>query len=207
MFVRFTPKIPHTKVIPLVALKGEVAPDNDTVLLRPGTNEITEKEWATIQPHIKNLIGKEIVVFSVPVKEGGKEKQAKTLKDVPLATARKIIDGCQDPNTLKKWFNQELPDDLLLVLSKRMRKLKVEPEDIEDDAASTALKDTDITDEGDPEKTDEKTPAKPPKPKKGSKAGTPEPTGDDINDDIDDDITDDDDIPDFDGSKGAGGDI
>jgi hypothetical protein len=198
MFIKYSPKIPHTKVIPLVPMKGEVAPDNDTVMLRPGTNEISDVEWNIIQPHIKNLIGKEIIVFSVPVKDGSKAKQAKTLKDVPVATARKIIEGCQDPKTLKKWFNQELPDELLLVLSKRMRKLKVEPDDIGDDD-DLALKDTDITDEG--------------KTQPEIKSDT---TDDDIEDDDaedddgeaggdDEELTDDDDdIPDFDGSRSGG---
>jgi hypothetical protein len=137
MFIKYTPKVSRIKVIPLIPVKAEAAGytfDNDTVTLRPGTNELTEKEWAAIQPHIQEQLGKEIVPFSVPLKAGveGKENKAKTLKDVPVATARKIIQGCQDPTTLKKWFNQELPDELLLVLSKRMRKLKIEPEDLDD---------------------------------------------------------------------------
>jgi len=152
MFIKYAPKTPHIKIIPLLPLKKDgkgYAFDNDSVTLRPGTNELKDEEWEAIQPHVKDLIGKEITPFSVTVKsgKGGKDKKAKTLKDVPVATARKIIEGCQDPETLKKWFNQELPDELLLVFSKRMRKLKVEPEEIED-ANGGGLKDSDITPEG-----------------------------------------------------------
>jgi len=182
MFVKYTPKVSHIKIIPLLPLKsgGEgYTFDNDTVTLRPGTNELSEKEWEAIQPHIKDLIGKEIVAIDTPAKPGatGKGKQAKTLKDVPVATARLIIEGCQDPKTLKKWFNQELPDELLLVVSKRMRKLKIEPDDLKDeDVSLDALKGSD------------------------SGAGTEtkadtEDTGDDDDDEI---------IPDFDGSKSGG---
>ena len=215
MFVKFSPKVPHMKVIPLLpAMSGsEVATfDNDTVTLRPGTNELTEKEWEAIQPHIQDQLGKEIVPFTVPVKtgEGGKETKAKTLKDVPVATARKIIQNCQDPKTLKKWFNQELPDEILLVLSKRMRKLKIEPEDLEDDDGGLDELKDDITPEGGAE----------PKPKAEAKAGNKK---DEIIEDentgegegavtVDDDgggdeegpEDDEDEIPDFDGSRREG---
>jgi len=148
MFVRFTPKVPHTKVIPLLPTKAEgnkTQFDNDIVTLRPGTNELTEKEWEAIQPHIQNQLGKEIVAFTVEAKEK-KDGKAKTLKDVPVATARKIITECRDPKTLRKWFNQELPDEMLLMVSKQMHKLKIEPEDTED--GNDGLKDSDITPEG-----------------------------------------------------------
>jgi hypothetical protein len=202
MFVKYTPKTPHIKVIPLIPVmdgKDGFAVDNDTLTLRPGTNEINDKEWEAIQPHIKNLIGKEIIPFTVPVKEGNKAKQAKTLKDVPVATARKIIQGCNDPKTLKKWFNQELPDELLLVLSKRMRKLKVEPDDLEDDDSSLELKDSDITQEDDPQPD----PPQPPK-RKTKKAGGGANAGNDVPDPAPD-PDDDDEVPDFDGSRAGGG--
>jgi hypothetical protein len=204
MFVRYTPKIPHIKVIPLLPGKkgGEgYTFDNDSVTLRPGTNEFTEKEWEAIQPHIKDQLGKEIVAFTVkakPGKGGGKGKKAKTLKDVPVATARKIIQACQDPKTLKKWFNQELPDEILLVLSKQMRKLKIEPDDIKDDDAD-ALKDSDITPE---DKTETS--------KTGStdddediEDDAEEDTGDDEGEDDSESDEDDEEIPDFDGSQGG----
>jgi hypothetical protein len=185
------------KVIPLLPVNTESEGytfDNDTVTLRPGTNELTEKEWAAIQPHIKDQIGKEIIPFTVPVKTtgDGKKLKAKTLKDVPVATARKIIQGCQDPNTLKKWFNQELPDELLLVLSNRMRKLKVEPEDLDDDENELDLKE-DITPEANTENE--------------TKVDTEDPDDDDNshaddNDNEDPDDDDDNKIPDFDGSGG-----
>jgi hypothetical protein len=162
MFVKYSPKVPHIKIIPLLSVgKGKDGKgytfDNDTVTLRPGTNEVTEQEWEAIQPHIKELLGKEIVPFTVEVKsgKGGKGKKAKTLKDVPIITARKIIQGCTDPATLKKWFDQELPDELLLVVTKRMRQLKIEPNDLETDEDALDLKGDDITPEENLEKKPE----------------------------------------------------
>jgi len=208
MFIRYTPKVKHIKVIPIIPSEKEGDGynfDNESVTLRPGTNEITEKEWEAIQPHIKDQIGVEIVAFSVdakPGKGGGKGKKAKSLKDVPVATARKIIQSCQDPNTLKKWFNQELPDEILLVLSKQMRKLKVEPDDIKDDDTE-ALKDSDITPETE---TGKSTKTKPTTTKDDTEEDDDTETGDDDEDTEDDDDSDSDDeddeeIPDFDGTK------
>jgi hypothetical protein len=204
MFVKYSPKTPHMKVIPLIPVKAGSEGynfDNDTVTLRPGTNELTDEEWAAIQPHVKDQIGNEIIPFSVPVKTGadGQELKAKTLKDVPVATARKIIQDCQDPKTLKKWFNQELPDELLLVLSKRMRKLKIEPEDLEDDDIDLDLKD-DITPEGNT--GDEETTSEDSDTVKGGRRRRKKRTQDGKGND--DPLEDDDDeIPDFDGSGGG----
>jgi len=52
MFVKYSPKHPHIKVVPLIPVGGKTF-DNDTVTLRPGTNELTDQEWEAIQPHIK----------------------------------------------------------------------------------------------------------------------------------------------------------
>jgi hypothetical protein len=217
MFVKYSPKVSRIKVIPLLPTNAGsegYAFDNDSVTLRPGTNELTEKEWAAIQPHIKDQIGREIVAFSVPIKTGadGKQSKAKTLKDVPVSTARKIIQECQDPKTLKKWFNQELPDELLLVLSKRMRKLKIEPDDLEDDDADTDLKD-EITTEGDSDAEPETEPKADSTDTEGGDTGEDEGGGEDgpgkgteggdSEEKLDEDA---DQLPDFDGShSGFGG--
>jgi len=197
MFIKYSPKVSHIKVIPLIPTGKSSSFDNDTVTLRPGTNEIKDNEWEAIKPHIENQIKNgEITPFSVPVKKGS-GKKAGTLKDVPLATARKIIQACQDPATLKMWFNQELPDELLLVLSKRMRKLKVEPDDLPDDDAGLELKDSDITPEGNTEATS-----------KTDKDDIEDETSDEDEEEGDEDELsdeDDDDIPDFDGSGKDGG--
>lgn len=155
MFVKYNPKQKHIKVIPLIPTGGSTTSfDNSTVTLRPGTNELTDKEWEAIKPHIKELIGNEIVPFTVEAKasKGGKGAKAKSLSDVPLTTARKIIQSCTDPKTLQKWFNQELPEEISLVLAKRMRQLKIEPKDLEDEAV---LKDSDITPEDESDTTDD----------------------------------------------------
>lgn len=153
MFVKYNPKDSHVKTIPIIiaSQNSETIPfANDSVILKPGTNEITEQEWAAIQPHIKEEIAKkEIVAFTVPVsKNRGKNGKAGTLKDVPSSTARKIIESCNNITDLKKWVNQELPDEIMLLVLKRLRRLKVDPDDLLEDERTGETLDADITPEG-----------------------------------------------------------
>jgi hypothetical protein len=159
MFIKFNPKTAHVKTIPLIPNGTALSFTNDSVILKPGTNEITDQEWEAIQPHIKaEIASKVIVAFTVPVQAKGKHGKAGTLKDVPLSTARKIIEGCQNTADLKKWVKQELPDEILLIVLKRLRKLRVDPDEIVDDDEQDDSLDDDITlenGEGGPEpKTD-----------------------------------------------------
>jgi hypothetical protein len=150
MFIKYNPKDKHIKCIPLVSTdKDAVSLAGDSLMLRPGTNEITEAEWKAIQPHIKAEIeSKEIEAFSVPLKEGkGKGGKAKTLKDVPASVAKKIIGGCENPATLKKWFGEDLPDEILLMVTKRLRQLKIDPDEITGGEDGEQTLDDDITPE------------------------------------------------------------
>jgi hypothetical protein len=202
MFIKYNPKDPHVKTIPVVVKSngGEVVPlASDSVILRPGTNELSESQWSVIQPHVQDEIKQKIIVpFTVEVKKAGGVTKARTLKDVPVSVARKIIGSCQNVADLKKWVRQELPDEIMLLVLKRLRKFKIDPDEFGDDLSGEEdTLDADITPESD--------------------TGTPE--GDDINktDDKDDAHSDkrsnDEDepedkeekIPDFDGSGNGGG--
>jgi hypothetical protein len=207
MFVKYKPKHPHIKTIPVVVKAGGsdgVPLANDAIILRPGTNELTEQEWAAIQPHIQDEIKQKIILpFTVPVKKAGGVAKARTLKDVPVSVARKIIEECQNVTDLKKWVKQELPDEIMLLVLKRMRKLKIDPDDFGDDISGDDALDDDIT----PEETGEddteasgEDGAQGERKKRGRKQKTetsePEHEGDDALDEEDE-------IPDFDGSGGG----
>jgi hypothetical protein len=207
MFVKYKPKHPHIKTIPVVikANGGDGVPlANDSIILRPGTNELTEQEWAAIQPHIQDEIKQKIIIpFTVPVKKNGGVAKAKTLKDVPVSVARKIIESCQNVADLKKWAKQELPDEIMLLVLKRLRKLKIDPDEFGDDIPGDDTLEEDIT----PEETSEDSAeiSGDDGGKKGgnrrgrrSKTETPEPE-----DEGDDTLEDEEEIPDFDGSGGG----
>jgi hypothetical protein len=176
VFIKYNPKEKHVKCIPLIADPESKSPQSftsDSLILRFGTNEISEAEWAAIQPHIKaELESGEIKAFTVPVKTGKKTGKAKTLKDVPASVAKKIIEGCENPAVLKKWFGEDLPDEIMLMVAKRRRKLNLDLDEIADDDTADTL-DEDITPEGGS------------KPGKG-KSGSDDTAGDGEDDDDDD---------------------
>jgi hypothetical protein len=151
MFVKYNPKDPHVKTIPVVVETSDndgVPLANDSVILRPGTNELTENEWAAIQPHVLNEIKQKIIVpFTVAVKKAGGVTKARTLKDVPVSVARKIIESCQNVNDLKKWVRQELPDEIMLLVLKQLRKFKIDPDEFTSDITGDDSLDADITPE------------------------------------------------------------
>ena len=153
MFIKYNPKDHHVKTIPVVVKSSgsEGVPlANDSVILRPGTNELTENEWEAIQPHIQDEIKHKIIVpFTVEVKKAGRIKKARTLKDVPVSVARKIIESCQNVADLKKWVRQELPDEIMLLVLKRLRRFKIDPDEFADDhSIEDDTLDADITPEG-----------------------------------------------------------
>jgi hypothetical protein len=222
MFIKYNPKDPHVKTIPVVVKSsgGQAVPlAADSVIIRPGTNELTEEQWKAIKPHLQDEIDKKIIVpFTVPVNKAGSVKKAGTLKDVPVSVARKIIDSCQNVADLKKWGKQELPDEVLLLVLKRLRKFKVDPDELVDgetDGEDDML-DADITPEGsdDGDTDDEPTTPRRSHKKSGGVKGeggntettvdTEPPEDGDPEDgsDVETDGEDEDEIPDFDGSRG-----
>jgi hypothetical protein len=201
MFIKYNPKDPHVKTIPVVVKSSgsEGVPlANDSVILRPGTNELMENEWAAIQPHVQDEIKQKIIVpFTVEVKKAGGVTKARTLKDVPVSVARKIIESCQNVNDLKKWARQELPDEIMLLVLKRLRKFKIDPDEFADDLPDEDTLDADITPEGGAEPETDSTD---PEDEENGESEETETTGD--NEDPEDG---DDTIPDFDGSGNSGG--
>jgi hypothetical protein len=210
MFIKYNPKDPHVKTIPIVSRAGgdkAIPIANYAVILRPGTNELTEQEWAAIQPHVQDEIKQKIIVpFTVEVKKAGGVTKARTLKDVPVSTARKIIESCQNAADLKKWTGQELPDEIMLLVLKRLRKLKIDPDEFSDGLSGEDTLDDDITLEETGEgrtETDGEDGSRKGR-KKGSRKSrteTPEPE-DEQGDDPDEDEPEEE-IPDFDGSGGG----
>jgi hypothetical protein len=205
MFVKYTPKNSHVKTIPMIAntSSGKTVPlANDSVILRPGTNELTEKEWEAIQPHIQDDIEHKIIVpFTVKVKNAkGQIVKARTLKNVPVGTARKIIESCQNVADLKKWVKQELPDEIMLLVLKRLRRFRVDPDEFGDEpAGDTDSLDKDITSESGTvaEPTADTEDAEDDDSGEGDIASDDTEGGDETGDEEDDEI------PDFDGSRGG----
>ena len=134
MLIKYQPKVEHIKCIPLIPdPKDPKSYNRSMIQLLPGTNEITDDEWDAIQPHIVSEIkNKEIVQLVVESKKA-KDGKARKLSEVPANIARDLISKCSNPATLQKWFKEETRDEVLLAVTKRMRKLKLDPDEIQKD--------------------------------------------------------------------------
>lgn len=158
MFVKYNPKYPHIIVVPIVSNGAAVAAGS--VTLSPGTNEISEDAWNSIKSHLASEIEDgTIKPFSVARNNSSNAQKVKTLKDVPATTAAKIIAECSSKETLRKWFKDNLSDELSLLVIKRMRQLNMDIDEIES-GDSLSLSDSDITVETDSKNGDGKTSGK-----------------------------------------------
>lgn len=133
MFVKYAPKHPHLKVVPIVNNDG-LSVAAESVILNPGTNEISDEKWNKIKGSLATEIAAGVVKpFSVGIKKSGHDAKAKTLKDVPVATAAMIVNACSNKDTLRAWFNGNLPDEIAFLVVKRMRRLNMDIDEISGD--------------------------------------------------------------------------
>lgn len=137
MLIKYVPKSgDHLKIVPLIPVGGaarEKKPTRTQVVLFPGTNEVTDDEWAVMQPHIAGEL-KAGILLTLERQEHGKsgegEKQpAKRLAELPVHAAEDFVRQCVNPDTLRKWYNEEARGSVRLQLIKRMEKLKIELSD------------------------------------------------------------------------------
>lgn len=142
MFVKYTPKHPHIKVVPIVE-NGSVA--SESVIFNVGTNEVCDEKWEKIKASLETEIASGIIKpFAVEAKKSGSTAEAKTLKDVPVAVAAKIVAECSNKNTLGKWFRENLSDEIALLVVRRMRQLNMDLDAMSTEAE--VLSDSDIID-------------------------------------------------------------
>ena len=147
MFVKYNPKHPHVKVVPVV---DGVSVAAESVILNPGTNEVSDEKWNKIKGSLEAEISAGIIKpFTVGTQKSGGAAKAKTLKDVPVTVATKIIYGCSNKDTLRTWFKESLPDELALHVVKRMRQLNMDIDAISGE--DEGLSDDEIIDESKPE--------------------------------------------------------
>lgn len=144
MFVKYTPKHPHLKVVPIVGSDGSATTEN--VFLNPGANEVSDEKWEKIKASLADEISAGTVKpFTVKTKKSGQDAKAKTLKDVPAGTAAMIVAACLNKDTLRAWFKDNLPDEIALLVVKRMRQLNMDIDEIS--GSESGFSASDIIDE------------------------------------------------------------
>jgi hypothetical protein len=154
MLIKYKPKVEHVKTIPLIPNPKEPKSySRNLIQLLPGTNEVTEDEWEAIKPHVAQEIKDgEIVPFAVKTASRSvPDGKARNLKDVPANIARDIIEKCVNPATLKKWYGEETRDEVHMAISKRMRTLKLDPDEIQKEIEKAESNGDTLDEEIDPE--------------------------------------------------------
>lgn len=133
MLLKFSPKVEHLKCIILTPKEGLVLTRNMVHLL-PGVNEVTNDEWKAMRGNIvPELERGEITILAQKVSAGrGKVGgiKAKDLKEMPVNIAVKYVSECNNPDTLKKWYQEITNEEVRLAITKKFQKLELElPED------------------------------------------------------------------------------
>lgn len=129
MLLRFSPKHEHIKMVALSQVEG-VTLTKTIVQLLPGVNEVTDDEWKAMKGNITNEIEKnEIVILAQKVSDGrGKPggRKAKDLVQMPVNIAVNYVNECTNPQTLKKWYEEETREEVRLHITKKIEKLELE---------------------------------------------------------------------------------
>lgn len=129
MIVNWTEE--RMKVIPVIPTEKITAIDlggKDQVILYPGYNNIPDKIFEAIKPHIADDIAlRRIKLASVPVKDGAKgEIKAIPVKEVPLAKLKDMVKKCVNLESLRTWLDAESRPDARLVIQKRIDEVEEE---------------------------------------------------------------------------------
>jgi hypothetical protein len=133
MIIRYKPKNDHIKIIPLVPVddagrKVKLIGKKSQLQLLPGINEVTDDEWIVIKPYLQSVIGKEIfaVEKEVPKSKRAPEGKAKNIIEMPVKEAVTYAQECVNPETLKKWYQEETREEVRIIIVQKMEELKIE---------------------------------------------------------------------------------
>ena len=139
MLIRYAPKIEHLKCVMLTQKEG-LKLDRSMVQLIPGTNEVTDDEYKAMRGNIQaELDSGEIKILAQKLDNGTK---AKNLKEMSAANAIRLVNECNSPDTLKKWWKEITKEEVRLAITKKMEKLGVEPPEDEIPDDDKELKDS-----------------------------------------------------------------
>lgn len=126
MLLKFKPKTDHLMMVTLTPVDGVVL-TKSLVQLLPGVNEVTEDEWKCMRPNIVSEIERgEIIILAQKVSDGrGKPggRKAKDLVQMPVNIAVAYISEAMNPETLRKWYKEEVREEVRLAITKRIKKL------------------------------------------------------------------------------------
>jgi len=132
MLIKFSPKHEHVKCVPLIPVtkeQKEYTLARSQVQLLPGVNEVTDQEWDVMKSHLsKEMKRGEISAIekNVPKDKKNPTGKAHNLKDISAKEAQALVKECVNPDTLKKWYQEETREEIRLYIVEKMKELKVE---------------------------------------------------------------------------------
>ena len=128
MLLRFSPKVDHIKTVYLVPEAGTKITRN-SVILTPGVNEVTDDEYkCMVRSIMAELDSKEIypMVTRVANKSGGLPKAVKNLVELPVKLAVSYVNECMNADTLKKWYKEEVREEVRVQIVNKMDELGID---------------------------------------------------------------------------------
>jgi len=129
MLLKYKPKQEHIKIVPLIPVSTaakNVKLSRNQVQLLPGTNEITDDEWLVIKDHLKRELDAGLIVVVEKASSKAPDGKARNLKDMPTKEAVELVEGCNNPETLTKWYGEEIRDEVRVLIVEKMKELKVD---------------------------------------------------------------------------------
>ena len=132
------------KGIEMIAAGGVSAEGvRPNIVLLPGVNDVSEKEWKLISIHCKpNIDAGELSEVKVKVVSGGKEKTVTAFKDMKIADQKVMIAECVNPDTLKGWLVSNVGENIRYMITKRLEEIgaddKVEIDDADEPTTASA---------------------------------------------------------------------
>jgi hypothetical protein len=127
MLIKYSPKYDHLKCVPLIPINAEQRAYKlvrSQVQLLPGVNEVTDQEWAVMKSHLVREIASGEV--STIEKTDAKGVKAHDLKKVSAKEATALVAECLNPDTLKKWYQEETRQEIRLAIVEKMKELKID---------------------------------------------------------------------------------
>jgi DNA topoisomerase VI subunit B len=122
----------HIKCVPLIPTTDELKKLKFTrsqVQLLPGVNEVTDDEWKILEVHlVREIKRREIIKIEkdVPKSNRAPSGKAKNLKEFPSSKAVVLVNECVNPDTLKKWYQEETREEVRLAIVEKMKELNIE---------------------------------------------------------------------------------
>jgi hypothetical protein len=140
MIIRYKPKNDHIKIVPLIPVddagrKVKLSGTKSQIQLLPGVNEVTDDEWIVIKPYLQSMIGKEVfaVEKEAPKSKRAPEGKAKNIIEMPVKEAVAYAQECVNPETLKKWYQEETREEVRIIIVQKMEELKIEVPKVDPD--------------------------------------------------------------------------